>query len=106
MGWEAYTDSGRQTSGRDAIAWAREAIDRGAGELLLTSVDMEGTRKGLETGILDALGWVPVPVVISGGCACPGDVSQAVAHGADAVAVASVLHYGKFDVAQLKCNKL
>ena len=102
VGWEAYTDNGRQATGRDAIEWAREAVALGAGELLLTSVDLDGTRKGLDLAILDALGWLPVPVVISGGCSCPDNVAEAQRRGADAVAIASVLHSNMFHVEQLR----
>lgn len=94
-GFEAYTDNGRERTGRDAIAWAHEAVDRGAGEILLTSIDMEGTQRGFDLDLLKALGWVSVPVVISGGCGSVEHVLQAKAAGADGVAIAHAFHYDK-----------
>jgi cyclase len=102
-GWEAYTDNGRSRTGKDAVAWAFEAVDRGAGELLLTSIDMEGTRRGFDLDLINAIGPnVPVPVIASGGCGSPEHVRQAVEAGADAVAVAHCLHYRQYSVAELR----
>ena len=103
-GWEAFTDNGRERTGLDAFEWALRATDLGAGELLVTSVDREGTRKGfdleLTRRIADA---VPVPVIASGGAGSVDDVADVIHHGhADAVAVASLLHYGVETVASIK----
>lgn len=93
--WEAFTDNGRERTGLDAVAWALRATELGAGELLVTSVDREGTRKGfdleLTRRIADA---VPIPVIASGGAGSVGDIVDVIRDGrADAVAVASLLHY-------------
>ena len=93
-GWEAYTDGGREPSGKDAVAWAREGVERGAGEILLTSIDQEGTRRGCDTALLERIsGDVRTPVVYSGGVGRPADVVEAFRAGADGVAIAHVLHY-------------
>lgn len=94
-GWEAYTDYGRQSTGLDAVAWAQQAEELGAGELLVTSIDQEGTGKGydleLTAGISRRVG---IPVIALGGAGSPADVVAAVGRGgADAVSLASVLHY-------------
>lgn len=92
---EVFTDNGREATGRDALEWAVEAVELGAGELLVTSVDREGTGRGydveLTRSISDAVG---VPVIACGGAGTPTHVVEVVeAGGADAVAAASVLHY-------------
>ncbi len=93
-GWEAYTDNGRERTGLDAIDWARRAVDLGAGEVLVTSVDREGTRKGFDLPLVRALGpLLSVPVIASGGAGSIDHVADAAASGADAVAVATLLHY-------------
>jgi imidazole glycerol-phosphate synthase subunit HisF len=98
-GWEAYTDNGREHTGRDVLAWAREGASLGAGEILLTSVDQEGTRKGFDRTLIEAVAAaVPVPVIASGGMGSPGDVLVAAASGADAVAFADILHYRRSDL--------
>lgn len=92
--WEAFTDNGRERTGRDVVEWIREGVDRGAGEILLTSVDAEGTRKGFDLALIDAIGrHVPVPVVASGGAGSATHVQQAFDHGADGVAVAALFHH-------------
>lgn len=102
-GWEAYTDNGRERTGLDAIEWARRAIDLGAGELLLTSVDMEGTRRGFDLELIAALGpTLPVPVIACGGAGTTDHVAAALRAGADAVSVASILHYRVETVGSLK----
>lgn len=102
-GWECFTDNGRERTGRDCREWVSEAVDRGAGEILLTSVDMEGTRKGFDLDLIRAIGPnVPVPVIASGGCGRPEHVRQAVEAGADAVAVADCLHYRRFTIQELR----
>jgi imidazole glycerol-phosphate synthase subunit HisF len=102
--WEAYTDNGRERSGRDAIAWAREGVELGVGEILVTSVDREGTGKGYDLELIGAIApHVSIPVIACGGAGSPTDVVAAVTEGrADAVSMASILHYGKADLATVK----
>lgn len=103
--WEAYTDNGRERTGRDAIEWAKQAVELGAGEVLLTSVDREGTKKGFELPLIEQLGpALGVPVIASGGAGSVADVDAAFAAGADAVAVAGLLHYKTETVASLKAG--
>lgn len=92
--WEAYTDNGRERTGRDVADWCRQAVELGAGEVLLTSVDREGTRKGLDLPLVSAMARdLPVPLVACGGAGSADDVAAGLAAGADAVAVASLFHY-------------
>jgi len=103
-GWEVYLDGGRTPTGKDAIAWAEEAQQRGAGEILLTSMDADGTRDGydleLTRRIADA---VPIPVIASGGAGTLEHVYQAVTDGgAEAALVASLVHYGIHTIAEMK----
>jgi imidazole glycerol-phosphate synthase subunit HisF len=105
-GWEAFTDNGREHTGRDAIEWAREVSRRGCGEILLTSVDQEGTRKGFDVELVKAVqDVVEVPVIASGGM---GSLSHLVdviqTGGADAVAVADALHYKRTTVSELRAG--
>lgn len=101
-GWEAYTDNGREHTGRDAVDWAREAVDLGAGEILLTSVDQEGTRKGMDNDLIQAVGdAVNVPVIASGGAGDPSHIVAAVRQGADAVAIADMLHYQRASLQEI-----
>ena len=94
-GWEAYTDNGRERTGREVGAWAHEVYDRGAGELLLTSVDMDGTRGGFDLQLIEAVAsGLPIPVIAGGGCGSIDHIRDAQRAGADGVAIASVLHYG------------
>ena len=102
-GWEAYTDNGREHTGRDVIEWAREAASLGAGEILLTSVDQEGTRKGMDNALIAAVTEaVNIPVVASGGAGSTGHIIDAVQHGADAVALADMLHYERNDLVDIR----
>jgi cyclase len=104
-GWEAYTDNGREKTGLDVIEWAQRLVDLGAGELLLTSVDMEGTRKGFDLELIAALGpKLPIPVIACGGAGNIEHVAQAVRGGADAVAVAALLHYKTETIGSLKAG--
>ena len=93
--WEAYTNSGRERTGRNVIEWVKEGVRLGAGEILLTSVDREGTRKGFDIALIRAVtSAVSVPVIASGGMGRLADVLDAVERGeADAVAMADILHY-------------
>ncbi len=102
--WEAYFDNGREHSGRDVIEWAREGQALGAGELMLTSVDREGTGKGFDVELLHSVTEeVDIPVVASGGMGqLEHAVSAVIAGGADAVAMARILHYGEYDVESVR----
>jgi cyclase len=103
-GYEVYTAGGRTPSGRDAIAWAREATERGAGEILLTSMDRDGTEDGYELGLTRGVAEaVDVPVIASGGAGEPRHLVEAVeAGGADAVLCASIFHYGHYSIREAK----
>ena len=103
-GWEAYTENGRERSGRDAVAWAQEAVRRGAGELLITSVDREGTRRGCDLDLIGAIApHVPVPVIACGGIASAAHV-QAVADLGACAALSSALHTGAASVAGIRAS--
>ena len=94
-GEEAYYHAGREPSGRNAVDWACEAVDRGAGELLITSVERDGTRRGMDLATLEKLApRVSVPIVASGGAGCARHCLQALDAGASAVAVSTILHQG------------
>jgi cyclase len=102
-GWEAYLAGGRTATGRDAVAWAREGVERGAGEILLTSMDRDGTNAGYDLPLTAAVAQtVSVPVIASGGAGRLEHMSEAVQAGADAVLCASVLHYGHHTVREIK----
>ena len=102
--WEAYTKNGRERTGRDVVEWVRDAIARGVGEILLTSVDREGTRKGFDLQLLRAVSSeVSVPVIASGGMGRPEDLVAAVINGgADAVAMADILHYKRATLTDIR----
>lgn len=102
--WEVYTDNGRERSGRDVIEWVQRGVELGAGEVLLTSVDREGTRKGFDLDLVKAVSRaVSVPVIASGGMGSADDmVAVAKMGGADGVAMADVLHYGRTTLGQLR----
>ncbi|MGB0094147.1 MAG: imidazole glycerol phosphate synthase subunit HisF [Solirubrobacteraceae bacterium] len=101
--WEAYVAGGRTGTGRDAVAWAREAVERGGGEILLTSMDRDGTNAGYDLPLTAAVARsVGVPVIASGGAGDLEHLAQAVQAGADAVLCASIFHYGHHTVAGVK----
>lgn len=101
--WEAYTENGREKTGLEVVEWARNAVSRGAGEILLTSVDNEGTRKGFDLALLQAVtAAVNVPVIASGGMGKNEDVRHAAQSGADAIAMASVLHYNVTTIEEVR----
>jgi len=99
-----YLDGGRVATGRDAVEWAREATERGAGEVLLTSMDRDGTEDGYDLELTRAVAAaVPVPVIASGGAGRLEHLSEAVIEGgADAVLCASIFHYGTYAVREAK----
>ena len=104
-GFEATTHGGRQSSGRDAIAWIREAVDRGAGEILLNSMDADGTKQGYDLELIEAVREVvAVPLIASGGAGKVSDFVPAVNAGADAVLAASVFHFGQMSIADVKAD--
>lgn len=101
--WEAYTDNGREHTGLDVLEWCRKAVDLGAGEILLTSVDREGTRKGFDLELIAAVSKaVPVPIIACGGAGTVDHIVDAIDAGADAIAVATLLHYKDFTISGLK----
>jgi len=102
--WEAYTEGGREHSGRDVIEWVREALDRGVGEILLSSVDRDGTRKGFDLELTQAItAMSPVPVIAHGGAGSKESVRDVIITGkADAVSVGTVFHYDDYSVKDLK----
>jgi cyclase len=103
-GYQVYTAGGRTPEGIDAVAWAREGVERGAGEILLTSMDRDGTEDGYELTLTRAVAdTVDVPVIASGGAGNLGHLVEAVEQGhADAVLCASIFHYGQYTVGEAK----
>lgn len=101
--WEVYTDCGRERTGLDAVEWATRGVELGAGELLVTSIDMEGTRKGFDLGLVRAISdVVNVPLIASGGYGDCEHFQQVVGAGADAVAIADALHYKRTTLDQVR----
>jgi cyclase len=104
-GWEVYVAGGRTPTGRDAVEWAREAVERGAGEVLLTSMDRDGTTDGYDLGLTAAVAEaVGVPVIASGGAGELEHLAEALRAGADAALCASIFHYGTYRVAEAKAH--
>jgi cyclase len=102
--WEVYTENGREKTGIDVLDWARKVDDLGAGEILLTSIDNEGTLKGFDNNLIDVISKnVSIPVIASGGM---GNIDHAVSvikdANADAIAIANVLHYGELSVSEIR----
>lgn len=101
--WEVFVAGGRKPTGRGAVAWAREAVERGAGEVLLTSMDGDGTTSGYDLALTSAIAQaVPVPVIASGGAGTLEHLVEALDAGADAALAASIFHFGTFTIAQAK----
>jgi cyclase len=101
--WEAYVAGGRTASARDVLAWAREAVERGAGEVLLTSMDRDGTSHGYDIELTAAVSdAVSVPVIASGGAGELDHLVDALHAGADAVLCASIFHYGRYTITEAK----
>jgi cyclase len=102
--WEVFTDNGRERTGLDVIDWVKLGVTMGAGEVLLTSVDREGTRKGFDIDLVRAVtSEVSVPVIASGGMGKPEDLLAVVREGgADAVAMADILHYKRAEIGEIR----
>ena len=102
--WEVLTENGRERSGLDVVEWAIQGCSNGAGEILLTSVDMEGTKKGFDNELLKAVSsQVEIPVIASGGMGKLSDAVDAIEKGeANAVAMADILHYGKATFSEVR----
>ena len=102
--WEIFTHGGRKPTGIDAVAWARKMVDYGAGEILLTSMDRDGTREGFDLALTRAISEaVTVPVIASGGVGTLEHLAQGVLEGkADAVLAASIFHFAEYSIQQAK----
>lgn len=102
--WEVYTAGGRNATGIDAVVWAQEAARRGAGEILLTSMDRDGTKEGFDLALTRAVARaVPIPVIASGGVGTLEHFAEGIIEGeADAVLAASVFHFGTYSIRQVK----
>jgi len=105
-GWDVYSHGGRKNTGLDAVEWAREMTRRGAGEILLTSMDRDGTKSGFDLELTRAVSdAVTVPVIASGGVGNLDHLADGIQQGgADAVLAASIFHYGEYTVAQAKAR--
>jgi cyclase len=102
-GWEVVVDGGRTPTGLDALTWAEEGAARGAGELLVTSMDADGQQTGYDLDLIEAItAAVDVPVIASGGAGNPDHFTAACLAGADAVLAASVFHFGQLSIAEVK----
>jgi imidazole glycerol-phosphate synthase subunit HisF len=102
-GWEVYVAGGRTPTGRDALEWVREGVERGAGEILLTSMDRDGTSEGYDLELTRAVAEaVSVPVIASGGAGTLDHLVEALQAGADAVLCASIFHYGRYTMDDVK----
>lgn len=106
--WEAVASGGRRTTGRDAVEWAQQAVERGAGELLVTSMDSDGTQRGYALALYERLlAAVDVPIIASGGASSPEDIADVLALGVSAALAASIFHDGVHTVEEVKqtCRK-
>ncbi len=103
-GWDVFVRGGRENTGLDAVAWAQEVVRRGAGELLITSMDADGTKAGYDLSLTEAIARrVDVPVIASGGAGTCEHIYQALTTGgAEAALLASLLHYGQLSVSEIK----
>jgi cyclase len=102
--WEVYTDNGRERTGINVSDWVKKCVSNGAGEILLTSVDREGTRKGFDINLIEIVSSsVNVPIIASGGMGDIGDLLPAVVQGgADGIAMADILHYGRATLLEIR----
>jgi len=102
-GWEVTTHGGRRSAGLDAVAWARRVAELGAGEILLNSMDADGTKAGFDLELIAAVrAVVDIPVIASGGAGAAAHFPPAVAAGADAVLAAGVFHFGELSIREVK----
>lgn len=102
-GWECYCEGGREKSDKGVLLWAQEAQALGAGEILLTSIDQDGTRRGCDLDLVRAVANdLSVPLTVCGGLGSVDDAVRAIECGADAVALGSALHYGKLTIGELR----
>lgn len=106
--WEAYTDNGRERTGLDVLEWVRKGVEMGAGEILLTSVDREGTRKGFDIELIRRVSQgVSVPVIASGGMGNIEDFLKAAQEGlADGISMADTLHYNRLELSDIRAAAL
>ena len=100
-GWEAYTNHGRDKSGKDVVEWCREAVSRGDGQILLTSIDQDGTMRGLDLPLVRACSVQPVPILASGG-AGNADNLREVSELVDGIAIGALLHYSKTTLKEIR----
>lgn len=102
--WEAFTDNGRERTGLDAVSWAKRLETLGAGELLITSIDQEGTERGYDVELLAAIApEVGIPVIASGGAGNPEHIAEVIREGhADAISCAHIFHYNKHSIHEVK----
>lgn len=102
--WEAFCDNGREPTGLDVVEWARRGVELGAGEILLTSVDREGTREGYDTALVKAVAAAigSIPLIASGGMGTVKDMIDVIEVGADAAAIADALHYNRLDLGTIR----
>jgi cyclase len=105
-GWEVYVHGGRTPTGKDAVAWAREGAERGAGEILLTSMDKDGTKDGFDVAFTRTVAEaVNLPVIASGGCGTVGHMAEVLTEGrASAALAASIFHFGEVRIADAKAQ--
>lgn len=102
--WEAYTDGGREKTGIDAIEWAKRTIHLGVGEILITSIDRDGTKNGYELDLIDAItSFATIPVIAHGGAGSKESIKKLITDtGVDAICASSVFHYEDFSIRELK----
>jgi imidazole glycerol-phosphate synthase subunit HisF len=101
--WEVYNENGREKTDLDAVDWAEEVVRRGAGEILLTSVDRDGTRDGLDFDLIErVIDRVTVPIVVGGGVGSIQDITRAAEIGASGITVANLLHFKRTTIAEIK----
>ncbi len=102
--WEAYTNNGRERTGLDVIEWAKRGEELGAGEILLTSIDQEGTKKGFDLELISrVIEEISIPVIVSGGAGCIEDIITCIKKcKADSIAIASILHYNMTTIPEIK----
>lgn len=106
-GWEVFVENGRERTGMDALKWVKEAVTLGAGELLLTSIDQEGTRRGFDQELIFAVaGSVSIPMIVSGGMGTLQDAVNAAKAGADGIAMADVLHRNRLALGDIRDHAL